>query len=97
MSWVDGDTSSDPPRRAPSCPTCGCNDDIERLNRAIDGREFWCATCSTVFSGRSGEWERNASRRNRYQSGFYDYRPLRPVGRSAPRESDVAEEVPADG
>ena len=75
MTWLD-DRDSGSPSRAPSCPVCGSNDDIERLNRPIAGAHFWCGGCDTVFAGTSGEWERNRSKRERWLSGFYRWRPL---------------------
>jgi len=74
VTWDPDQDRSTPEGRAPSCPTCGTRDLIERLAHPIDGRPFWCGTCNTAFSGSTAEWERSRSRRDRFAAGFYQFK-----------------------
>lgn len=46
----------------PSCPYCGTNDCISRLNH--EHGEWYCA-CGSLFTGSDAEWRRLADHRRR--------------------------------
>ena len=51
--------------KAPSCPNCGLNDEVEQMPKPIDDKSLFCgrATCLLVFGGTDAEWR--AYRRER--------------------------------
>lgn len=51
---------------APSCPRCQRRDQIERLTSAVMGHTLLCGGCWTTFGGSTGEWERMARDRHKW-------------------------------